>query len=692
LPSPEHSQVDPAGEAFGFATDCDVWVSGRRVAVSGPAQEWLFSGASLAEVVTRLATGPPLTEAALDHGPGSARRLLALRRLRGMRLARRAGEAAPKTELPATLPISGHPLRSATDCRSPLPGKTLLVVLEGDPAGAIASLAANLGAAHLDPAQAWLPLRLDGPLPWAGPLFGPWSPGPARACPHCLVLRLRGTTEVARAALADPSARRLRQATPTMNAERVAALLAELDRVLAEDPAVMRGTMLSAGPHGIARHPAVSGACGCAADPAISALPLGDRVARLCDPLTGPVPLLVDLSAPGDALQVASGTQSPTACWAGLPPPGLETLAAIARGNNSGGCGADAAAARFSAAMEGIECYASLWRGGRDGVATVAAFATLPAGAAIPPQALLNFGDPQRPAFAAALDEALPRPWCEAVELDAEGGVAGPVLLPLALTHDGVPTDGAALWETNGLGAGATREEALAHALAELVERDAVAIWWHNALPRPRLALPRGDAVAAAAVADHRRRGRDVALLDLTHDLGVPVRAALTWDPATGGAICAGFAADPDPRRADRRALAEACLRLPALDLWRSGRGMRRGRLAEWFAQGRLEDLPWLLGGPAAAPEGLPAAAAMAVEMRLAVLLLAIRGAGLRPLVVDLLRPDVGIPVVKAFVPGLRHTRNRLGAGRLYDVPVRLGWLARPRLESELLRFPEGLW
>ena len=82
----------------------------------------------------------------------------------------------------------------------------------------------------------------------------------------------------------------------------------------------------------------------------------------------------------------------------------------------------------------------------------------------------------------------------------------------------------------------------------------------------------------------------------------------------------------------------------------------------------------------------------MDAAARLAVLLRAIIGAGLPPLAVDLLRPDVGIPVVKAFVPGLRHTRNRLGAGRLYDVPVRLGWLARPRLEPEMLRFPEGLW
>lgn len=690
MPDAAHSLTDPAAQAFTFAPEYDVWVSGTRVAVSGPASEWLFSGTGLADVAMRLGMGSPLTEAALREGPGAARRLRALRRLRGMGLLQSDHGGAPPPEIPAMLPFSGFPVVEAQAILAapaqPV-SSTLLLRLEGDPASGIAALAAHLGAS-----RDWLPLCLAGPRPWAGPLFAAAPDGALPACPHCLVLRLRGATEVARAAMSDPSAVRIRRAAPAMRAERVAALLAELDRVLATDPAVLQGVMLSAGPGGVARHPAVSGACGCAPDPALADLPLAERVARLCDRLTGPVPLLADISARADALRVASGCQSPVANWASLPPPDLAALAAVARGNNSGGCGTDAASARLRAAMEGIECYAALWRGGEDGVAAVASFADLPPGAAIAPQALLGVGDAQRAAFAEALDPALPRAWCRATELDAEGGMAGDALLPLALAYDGVPAPGPALWETNGLGAGATRAEALAHALAELVERDAVAIWWHNALPRPRLPLPGGDPLAEAAIADHRRRGRGVALLDLTHDLGVPVRVALTWDARTGEAISLGSAADPDPRRADRRALAESCLRLPALDLWRTARGTPRGRLPEWFAQARIGDFPWLLEGPDPAPPTEAPMKPLDAPQRLRALLGALTGAGLRPLFVDLLRPDVGIPVVKAFVPGLRHTRNRFGAGRLYDVPVRLGWLARPRAEAEMLPFPEGLW
>ena len=50
----------------------------------------------------------------------------------------------------------------------------------------------------------------------------------------------------------------------------------------------------------------------------------------------------------------------------------------------------------------------------------------------------------------------------------------------------------------------------------------------------------------------------------------------------------------------------------------------------------------------------------------------------------DQTRPDVGFPTVKVIAPGLRHFWARYAPGRLYDVPVRLGWLDRPTAEDEL--------
>jgi ribosomal protein S12 methylthiotransferase accessory factor len=63
------------------------------------------------------------------------------------------------------------------------------------------------------------------------------------------------------------------------------------------------------------------------------------------------------------------------------------------------------------------------------------------------------------------------------------------------------------------------------------------------------------------------------------------------------------------------------------------------------------------------------------------------RRAGLDFLVLDQTRPDVEVPVVRVIVPGLRHFYRRFAPGRLYDVPVKLGLLDRPLLESELTPF-----
>jgi ribosomal protein S12 methylthiotransferase accessory factor len=66
----------------------------------------------------------------------------------------------------------------------------------------------------------------------------------------------------------------------------------------------------------------------------------------------------------------------------------------------------------------------------------------------------------------------------------------------------------------------------------------------------------------------------------------------------------------------------------------------------------------------------------------------AVEARGLEVLVLDQTRPDVGLPVVKVVVPGLRHFWPRFGPGRLYDVPVALGRLDGPLREVELNPYP----
>jgi oxazoline/thiazoline synthase len=61
---------------------------------------------------------------------------------------------------------------------------------------------------------------------------------------------------------------------------------------------------------------------------------------------------------------------------------------------------------------------------------------------------------------------------------------------------------------------------------------------------------------------------------------------------------------------------------------------------------------------------------------------------GMELLVLDQTRPDIGLKVVKVIVPGMRHFWKRLGSGRLYEVPVQLGWLKQPLQENQLNPFP----
>ena len=56
--------------------------------------------------------------------------------------------------------------------------------------------------------------------------------------------------------------------------------------------------------------------------------------------------------------------------------------------------------------------------------------------------------------------------------------------------------------------------------------------------------------------------------------------------------------------------------------------------------------------------------------------------------VLDQTRPEVDMPVVKVIVPGLRHFWARFAPGRLYDVPVKLGWLPNPHPEQALNPVP----
>jgi ribosomal protein S12 methylthiotransferase accessory factor len=126
--------------------------------------------------------------------------------------------------------------------------------------------------------------------------------------------------------------------------------------------------------------------------------------------------------------------------------------------------------------------------------------------------------------------------------------------LPADLCYRRAVPDFAAPWPlSTGCGAGSTPEDATLHALLELIERDATALWWRGGV-RGKV-VPPGPGGALLARMRQGVQARRTWLLDITTDIAVPVVAALSCND-DGFGLCAGFACRP--RLADA---AEAALR-----------------------------------------------------------------------------------------------------------------------------------
>jgi len=262
-------------------------------------------------------------------------------------------------------------------------------------------------------------------------------------------------------------------------------------------------------------------------------------------------------------------------------------------------------------------------------------------------------------AGAKAFDPDSPIPWIE-----ARHALSGaPVWVPLELVSTDYTEAAAARLgrvfdaNTNGLASGNHPVEAFAHALYELVERDAVALWQlRGGHAEPAIDLDTiTDRGCRWLVERLTAAGTRIRLWDVTSDIGVPAYACLLADAQDGATDPElGAGCHPDPAVAMVRALSEAA---QARTTWIAGArddfapslygpAARRSR--------RAASLRWL-DAPATAPAAARAGCAGAsLADDLAAVLSGLAGVGLRDAyLVDLTRPDLGLPVVRAIVPGL---------------------------------------
>ena len=227
---------------------------------------------------------------------------------------------------------------------------------------------------------------------------------------------------------------------------------------------------------------------------------------------------------------------------------------------------------------------------------------------------------------------------------------------------------------TSGLAAGNHMFEALCHALCEVIERDALALW--RLLPdsaqdataldlttaHPHLRTTLLDRFSVAGVA--------LRAFDTTSDVGVPTLLCLAAEETACDEIQPelGSGCHLDPTVALARAASEAAqVRLTRIagarddflpESYETSRRAVRARAArEW-----LHSTPPGITGRDC--RGLPARAGKTLRQDLKVILARLAAAEVYEAVwVDLTDPEIGVPVVRVVVPGLEGPATPAGGG-----------------------------
>lgn len=244
---------------------------------------------------------------------------------------------------------------------------------------------------------------------------------------------------------------------------------------------------------------------------------------------------------------------------------------------------------------------------------------------------------------------------------------------------------------SNGNASGNTLEEAILQGFFELVERDAVALWWYNRLLKPGVEVEAFCEPYLLELAEHYRQHyqRVTWALDITSDLGIPVFVAVSkMIEGKEERLLFGLGCHLDARIALQRAYAEMNQMLGMAHADEDSElSLEDSETLEWLRHATVGNQPYM----AAAPDQ-PLKRFSDYPMQHSGEFLQdinhcrsiIEAQGMEMLVLDQTRADVGMPVVKMIVPGLRHFWARYGSGRLYDVPVKMGWLEQPLREDEL--------
>ncbi|WP_428489355.1 YcaO-like family protein [Rhodopila sp.] len=241
---------------------------------------------------------------------------------------------------------------------------------------------------------------------------------------------------------------------------------------------------------------------------------------------------------------------------------------------------------------------------------------------------------------------------------------------------------------STGCAAGVIPGAATLHAVLELIERDAVALWWRGGRRGRAITADSGAGHAAASLLAQLRREqhhRQTVLLDITTDLGIPVAAAFSTSP-DGHRFALGVSARPTLADAVGSAIFELCqselsLHVIAAKRRESGDSALNDSDRRQLVRAALNPLACPLLQPRDAPS---AAVSLSGDPTTAIVrLLAIRGIVAYSL--DLTRPRFGVPVVRVLAPGLQSDPGGILTDRLARAIAETGGGAQHHGGTELL-------
>ena len=245
--------------------------------------------------------------------------------------------------------------------------------------------------------------------------------------------------------------------------------------------------------------------------------------------------------------------------------------------------------------------------------------------------------------------------------------------------------------DSNGCASGSIIEEAILQGFFELVERDACSMWWYNKIRAPKFNTEILNDPFERKLREHcSKLKRGLHVLDLTNDLGIPVAISISYKLENGGSILLGLGAHFDPKIAISRSLAEINQML-ALDtveeLSPEALALATGdeaTMINWLLNHNLQTDDYCAANGVTEISKYPKPNIGDLREAINRCSRIVSDLGYDMIVLNNSRPEVDFAVARVVVPGLRHFWARFRQGRLYDTPVNLGWLDRPKTENDL--------